>query len=243
VPNYPDDSDSVPFEHLEARVVDTDGAPVANIPAQACGFNLCLFGDTDGDGRVVHEGQHDLQSAAFKYGDGVRYAQLALLLGEGPDYALGDQITLALPPIANAMPFQSGTTLRSGGVELTIASDADVEFDVLAVAEDERVFLASEFPPDRFPETAQAEDFAALFALGPVKTKLCPPAQLRLPNSNGIAPGTKLELFAHGTDVRGEFAPYGQWARVSGATVSGDGEFIETDPDEGLPFVAVIGVR
>jgi hypothetical protein len=242
VPRYPDDSAPLSFETLVARVVDENGAPVPAMTAQACGFNLCLDVRTDAQGRVAYEEEQELQRAAFKYGDGLRYAQLALLLGEGPDYELGDQVSLALPPLSGADRFASGTTLRSGGAELRLEPNTDVGFDLL-VQEQERVFLASEFPGDRFPEAPQGEGFVALFALGPVKTKLCPPARLRLPNEQGLEPGAKVSLFVHGTDVRTEFAPYGEWAEVSGATVSDDGKFIETNPGEGLPFISVIGVK
>jgi hypothetical protein len=243
VPEYPDESERVPFERLEARVVDPDGAPVAGTMAQTCGINLCLVGTTDSAGRVLHVDDQEMQLPAFKYGDGIRHAQFALVLGAGPEHDLGDQITVALPAIDTAERFRPGATLRSGDVELELHPDTHIAIVEFEVSEEERVFLASEFPPDRFPAAARDQDFVALFGLGPVKTKLCPPGRLRLPNNQGLAPGARVTLFAHGTDVSVEFAPYGGWAEVSTATVSEDGAFIETDPDQGLPFISVIGVR
>jgi hypothetical protein len=245
LPKYPDDGDLQPFSRLEARVVDERGRPVPDIMAQACGFNLCLFGSTDTQGRVVHASDEDMAGVAFKYGDGLRYAQLAFPLGAGPEHVPGDQVTVALPDVRTGMPFEPGTTLSSSGVELALAQDAVVTVNVFDFDQDERVFLATEFPAASFPAVAESEDFLALFALGPVKTKLCPPAKLRLPNTTGLPAGTQVGVFVHGIDVSADysFAPYGGWAEVSRAAVSQDGETIETDPDEGLPFLSVIGIR
>jgi hypothetical protein len=244
VPEFTDDSEDVPFEHLEARVVDTEGNPLGGVKAQACGVNLCLFGDTDDAGNVVHDDSQELQSAAFKYGDGVRQAQLALLLpGPGPEYLLGDQVTVLFPELTGASPFEPGTTLSSQGIELVLEANTEVELDVLTYPEEEQVFVAAEFSTGAFPEVALDWDFQMLVALGPAHTKLCPPAKLVLPNSPGLAPGTELTVLVHGTDVRGEFAPYGRFEPVSSAVVSDDGERIETPQGEGLPFLGVIGLR
>lgn len=243
VPNYPDESDSVPFERLEARVVDEGGRPVAGTTAQACGLDLCLFGDTDGVGRIVHTERAELRKVAFKYGDGVRHAQLALLLGAGPRHELGDQITLTLPDLGSGSALVPGTTLESSGVELTLDPTTTITMD-LALEDEEEVFLAEEFPREAFPSVAADQDFVAMFALGPPKTKLCPPARLRLPNSTGLSAGSRVSVVLHGIDpVAYTHAPYGGWAEVSTATVSEDGAFIETEPTEGLPMLSVIGIR
>ena len=145
--------------------------------------------------------------------------------------------------LSTGSPFEPGRTLRSSGVELELSSDVKVELDLFEFSEEEQVFLAREFPEAAYPETARDEGFLMLVALGPVKAKLCPPAKLTVPNSRNLDPGTELSIYAHSTDVEAEFAPYGEWAPVSDATVSEDGQTIVTDAGQGLPFLSVIGIK
>lgn len=243
VPRFEDDSEAVPFERLEARVVGPDGEPLAGVRAQACGINICLSTPTDSAGRIVYNEPTELQRGAFKYGNGIQQPLLALLLDDEPEHLLGDQITLTFPDVATASPLEPGTTVRSEGVELELAADVDIEIPPFDYDEDERVFVAREFPLDAFPEAVAGQDFVMLVGLGPAHTQLCPPAKLVLPNTAGLPAGRELSLFVQSTDVLGEFAPYGAWAEVSTATVSADGERIETDADQGLPVLGVIGLR
>ena len=80
-------------------------------------------------------------------------------------------------------------------------------------------------------------------ALTPAATMMCPRASLRVPNSPDWPAGARAEFFLHGVDVAEEWAPYGGWAKVSGGAVSEDGTAIETDPNEGIPALSVVGIR
>lgn len=83
----------------------------------------------------------------------------------------------------------------------------------------------------------------ALFGLGPLETRLCPPAQLTVANVPGWEPGTLVEFLLHGSDISEEWAPYGGWAPVSTGFVSDDGSTIATESGRGLPVLGLIGVR
>lgn len=245
VPHFPDDSDPVPFESLRARVVDPDGNPIAGTVAQACGINLCLNipGGTPSDGVASIDDSQMLQLAAFKYGDGLRHAQFAVLLDAQPNHDLGDQLTVAFPALETGSPFEPGATLTSSGVELELTDDTSVELDLLSFSKEEHVFVAAEFPTNAFPAAASDQSLDALFALGPLKTKFCPPAQMRLPNTAALPSGARVEFLVHSTDIRADFAPYGQWAKVSEGEVTSDGDWIGTDEDGGVPVLGVVGVR
>jgi len=80
-------------------------------------------------------------------------------------------------------------------------------------------------------------------ATTPVDAKFCPHASLSLPNTAGWAPGTAVELWVHGVTLDEEWAPYGGWGKVSGATVSSDGARIETNAGDGVPMLGLFGVR
>lgn len=244
VPHFPDESDPIPFESLRARVVDPDGNPVAGTVAQACGINLCLDkGRTLSDGVASFDDSQMLQRAAFKYGDGLRHAQLAFLLDAQPNHDLGDQITVALPAVETGSPFEPGATLTSSGVELELSDDTKVELVLLGFSKEEQVFVAAEFPTNAFPAAASEESLDAMFALGPLKTKFCPPAKLRLPNSAALPAGARVEFLFHSTDVHADYAPYGEWAKVSEGEVTSEGDWIETDDEGGVPVLGVLGVR
>src|SRR5512140_1271463 len=52
-PGFAGSPAQVPFEHLSATVQDLDDNPVPDVPAQACGVNVCLNGTTDTAGHVL----------------------------------------------------------------------------------------------------------------------------------------------------------------------------------------------
>lgn len=244
VPHFELHSEPSAFNRLSARVVDTDGATVPNTTAQACGTNICIPGETDSSGRITIDNPQQLADGAFKYGDGLHYAQFALLLSGGPDYALGDQITIALPPVAEGDAFISGKTSISSDAELTLAADATVQYDFLAFPEEEQhVFVARPLLSEDYPDAARLTPaLDVVWALGPLKTKLCPPAELRVPNVSGIEVGSQVEFLLHSTDVSGAWAPYGDWRAVASGQVTDDG-YITTDADSGIPQLGALGIR
>lgn len=244
VPRVENEAEAEPFEQLSAVVVDQAGDPVADTIVQACGLNVCLQGNTTAQGRAVINGEDEIEKLAFKYGDGLHHAQVALLLSGASTYDLGEQRTVSFPAADPDNRFEGGSTLTSSDVELSLADDTVTTIDVLSYAdESEHLFVAQAFEQDGFPEAAEDEGFDSLWALGPAKTEFCPPAQLSLPNVTEVEPGTAVDLLLLVTDVSGRYGLYGEWTVVADATVSDDGDHIVTDAGRGIPELGLIGVR
>lgn len=244
VPEFPQDDPPEPFAQLNARVVDQDGEGVPSVIAQVCGLDLCLFGETDEFGYIQHKQSTEMKRFAFKYGDGVRYAQFARLLTDGATYDLGDQATVAFPAASESAAFEAGQVVTSGAFELDL-TDTTAKIDMLSFPNDEQhVFVASELEPERWPDAVPSDQqIEQLVALGPLKTKFCPPAALTWPNTAQLPADAAVELLLHITDTANHWGAYGTFASVATGHVSSDGESITTDTDSGLPELGVIGVR
>ena len=52
-PGYAEVVDPRSISSVKARIVDTQGAPVAEVPVQVCGTSLCYRGHTEEDGAVI----------------------------------------------------------------------------------------------------------------------------------------------------------------------------------------------
>lgn len=244
VPIVDQSYEPVPFEKLTATVVDETGDPVSKLLTQACGLDVCLNGETNTKGETTIAGDHDISKLAFKYGDGLYYAQVALLLPEETTHDLGEQRTLRLPLDEATDYFEPGETSTSSDVQLTLSNDAEVHIDELSYADpSEHRFAAAGVTAEAFPEAAEDQGFISLWALGPAKTEFCPPAKLTLPNLTELEPETPVELFLLITDVYGRWGRYGEWTQVATAHVSEDGKHLVTDPDHGIPELGLVGVR
>jgi len=236
------------FARLQAVVVDQDGDPVPDITAQACALNLCLFGSTDDVGavRFTESPPQAMRRPAFKYGDGLTFAQFARPLDAAlTEHELGEQRTVAFPSLSGAELIGHGDN-SSGGARLTVADDASIHFDILSFPEDDdHRFLAVEVPTEVWPDavTLSGFDFESVWALGPLKTTFCPKAQLELDNTTGLEAGTEVEFLIHVTDTLQEWGVYGGWGRMSGGRVSDDGQKIVTDEDDGIYQLGVVAIR
>jgi hypothetical protein len=247
-PGYFGASPEVNVVHISATVVDENGIPVPNMLAQACGVNVCVNGTTDGSGLVVIDTNSQQKKPAFKYGDGRTHAKFALLLDGGSpvDVDLGQQRTVAFDPPESGAELSPGKTASSRGVDLRLASDSNpvkpdpFDFDT----PDLRKFRAAEVSAQNAPAAVDASlGFGIVYALTPLGTELCPPAELTIPNSANYPAGSAVEVYLHGIDVGETWAPYGGWAKVSSGTVSADGKTISTAEEGGLPALSAIGVR
>src|SRR5687768_5921015 len=68
-------------DSVDATILDETGQPVANKQVELCGINLCLYGTTNAQGfATVSGGGQTLTQPAFKYGNGLEYAKLGVLL-------------------------------------------------------------------------------------------------------------------------------------------------------------------
>jgi hypothetical protein len=84
---------------------------------------------------------------------------------------------------------------------------------------------------------------SVVWALAPLKTKLCPKAQLRVPNTTSLKANSAVEFLLHATDVAGAWAAYTEWGLHATGHVTPDGQWIETDADSGIEQLGVFGIR
>jgi hypothetical protein len=237
----------VAFAHLSATVLDLDGNPVSDVPAQACGVNICLNGTTSTDGSVVIDQTANIDVPAFKYGGGKYYAKFALPLGtKGPiDVDLGDETTVAFDAPEHGVPIVPGTEATSNGITLAPPTGATVNVDPLDYDTPAlQNFRAVEIPVDKAPTAVDPQfGFGIVVALTPVAATICPAAKLRVPNTAKYPAGSRVQFFVHGTEVDEEWSRYGGFGMVSEGSVSADGATVETDDAGGIPILSVVGVR
>jgi hypothetical protein len=234
---------------VQAVVLDTDGAPVdEGLLVQVCGVNvgtnLCVNGEVGADGAVSVATDYDFPKPAFKYGDGLRFGKLSLLIEVPSDGAnLG---TLHLPRLpATGAPVRAGATAASGGARLTLAAGTEMEVDRLVYrTPDDEAFRAAALPLDLVtPELDAGAGLELLYTLAPIDMAFCPAATLELPNSAGWEPGTAVEFLLQGLDIDQQpWAPYGEWAVIATGEVDESGEHVITT-ERGVRLLGSIGVR
>jgi hypothetical protein len=248
-PGYHADSAPVVLASVSARISDAQGSPVANLPVQVCGLDLCINGQTDGQGRAAVSLGMPETLPAFKYGTGFdasagfEFAKFAVPLGATSTQDLGNITAVRLPDFAEGVPITTGE-IQMGPVALEVASGTKVLHDLLTYTEDiELRFRSAEIPPDgSVPAVPASLGLSAAYALGPVGTRLCPPAGLSIENTLQWPPGTEVEFFLHGVEIDEEWAPYGGWAKIADGAVNAAGTRLESATG-GLPILSAIGVR
>lgn len=234
------------IEFASATVLDINGNALENILVQACGLDQCFNGTTNASGFASVVVNKEIKKPAFKYGglsqNGTITGKFAVLLKAGQN-DLGNVVTLPLPAMGS--PLAAGKSAVSGGVTITLAANATIEHDSIVYdSEDLQGFRADQVPMGQEPAGLDpALKLELLFAVSPIDSFFCPPAQVSVANSLGWAPGTAVEFFALGLDVGEEYLPYGEWAKASDGAVSADGLKIETAASGGLPVLTAFGIR
>lgn len=234
---------------VQAVVLDEAGGPAdEGLLVQVCGVNvgtnLCVNGAVGENGEVAVATDYDFPKPAFKYGDGLLFGKLSILLDVPAESV--DLGTVHLPrlPAAGA-PVLAGETAESGGARLTLAAGTEVKVDKLVYrTAEEQAFRAAALPSDLVsPEVDRGAGLELLYTLAPVDMTFCPGATLELPNTAGWEPGTDVEFLLQGLDIDQQpWAPYGEWAVVTTGEVSEDGEHVVTTGD-GVRILGSIGVR
>ncbi len=243
-PGFGGNEPDVAIGVLTASVVDQDGMPAANTSAQVCGTDVCFAETTSAAGTVTVTVNDTLKAPAFKYGDGLGYAKIAIVLPAG-DSDYQNVVTAKLPEIGTGDSLVPGASAKSGGITIDVPAGGTVEFDTL-VYEDEstQTFRAAEIPLGAdFPGVDPALGLDAVFGVAPLETVFCPAATVHIPNTPQYPAGADVEIFIQGLDVLQHWAPYGQWEKVSDGKVSADGSEIVTADGQGFPLLSTFGVR
>ena len=243
-PGYSTDSAPVTINEVDALLRDPSGTGVSNLPVQVCGTDQCFNGMSGKDGRTTVQPHSKLTQAAFKYGDGFDFAELAAPLGTEASQNLGTLVALPLPAIADGAAFPKSGSVTNGDVTLSLAVGTQTVHDTLTYEEaPDRVFRTVQIPiADSKAALDPSFQFELGYAVAPLGTTFCPPAQLSLANSLQWPSGTEAEVFIQGLDVAEQWAPYGTWVKVAEATVSADGKTIDT-VSGGIPILSSIAVR
>jgi len=243
---------------VTARLVDETGTPMAaGQPVYICGLDLCSPpGTTDGTGSVTISTTLSEKKPAFKVGDALTYAELAIPLLMGTtDFTAGGTMVLNTAKLQGkaGAALTPGTDATSGDVTVSIPSGASVGIDGLVyVTPDQQLFRAVSIPiANDGPVLASAgvSGFQLLYGVAPAETTLCPPAKVTValphatltPNDFGWTPGTAVEFWITTVDTGQTYAPYAGWAKTSGGTVSADGKSVTTT--DGFLFLENFAIR
>jgi len=209
-----------------------------------CGLNQCFVDATGENGTVDVTPHANLLRPAFKYGDGLDFAELAVPLSGPAVQNLGALIALPLPPFSEGAAFPGSGSVTNGDVTLHLEAGTATSHDLLTYADSSQLTLRSTQIPIAESELALDPSFGfeLAYAVAPLGTKFCPAARLSLKNSLAWASGTLVLVFVQGLDVNEKWAPYGSWVQVAEAVVSSDGSRIETTQG-GIPILSSIAVR
>jgi hypothetical protein len=198
---------------------------------------------TDATGSVTVSTTLSEKRPAFKVGDTIAYAELAIPLATATtDLTAGGTKVINTAKLSDkpGAALTPGMAATSGDVTLTIPAGASVDIDTIIYdTPDKQLFHAVSIPlANEGPWLASSEktDFAILYGVSPAETTICPAAQVTValphatmtPNDLGWTAGTKVEFWVMTTDVGQTYAPYAGWARMSGGTVSADGKSVTT---------------
>jgi hypothetical protein len=230
---------------VSGRIVDQDGAGIPTARAQLCarlspgGSLVCLTPNgvsSTGDFAIaVPESARCMTSVTMRLVDfsrprGATYCELELapvaaLVELTEPFVLHDtEPPAALPPVAN--PTESRVVVLADGVELDVIPE-ELTVEVYQSMAGARVAMGPACM------LAAAPELRALYAFSPEPTLFTGRMGLRLPNTEGLAPGTEVSLHVLGglstrlPDDREVWE--GEWAEFGTGTVDTDGAMITSD--------------
>jgi hypothetical protein len=238
---------------VSAKLVDETGAPVAaGQPLYICGINICISPKSVGTGGTAAISTNvEIKKPAFKYGDGIEYAEFAIPLTTSPsDFRMQGTGLLATARLADksSAPLVPGADATSGDVTVSLAAGAAVSFDDLIYdTAESQVFRAVNIPLTNAGPLlpAEPEGFALLYGVSPARTTVCPAAKVtvKLPDNLGWAPGAPVEFWITTTDIGQTYAPYAGWALMSEGEVSEDGKTVVTSEGQGFLALEHFAIR
>jgi len=227
-------NDALQGHTARGRVVDLSGAPVVDIYVTVS-TEFCVPDRTSATGTFIVK--NILPSSSKRlilYGPTAKdgpYASLSFAFTDGDaDVELPAIVT---PKLETPLAYRADLTdpqrlTTSDGFAMTVrAADLHVEgFD------DTKLF-AVPIPIAKAPPFAVASKLHALYVLEPLQSTLAKPAPVEFPNPNGLAAGSKVDVFQ---------LDYwkGELVRRAGGHVRDDGKVV-TDDGEGITELTWIG--
>ncbi len=214
-------------------VLDNGNTPLANVTASIQGTNLTALTDNDGRFTIANAPVGSIElfidgstsTAAEPY----PFLEFPLVTVAGQDNHLPSPIFLPELDLDN-----SKVVGGDEDVTLTMKGVPGVEFTVLAHSatfpDGSKVgrLSVSQVHSDKVPMPPPNATAPHLFwTVQPPRVKFNPPMRIKIPNTEGIPPGTVTEIFCYNHDLE-EFASGGT------ARVSEDGSRIVSDPGSGV---------
>lgn len=250
---------------VTAAIVDETGAPVVGQPVYICGINICSSPTmTTASGTVSISTNLAMQKPAFKFGDTVSYAELAIpLTAATTDFTMTGTGKLATAKLAGkpGATLTPGADATSGDVTVSLVAGATVGIDTIIYdTSDNQKLRAVGIPltnvgpvlaPVTVGDGGTPAGFQLLYGVAPSETTLCPAAKVTValphttmtPNDLGWAPGTAVEFWIMTTDTGQTYAPYAGWAKMSDGVVSADGTSVATVDGQGFIFLESFAIR
>jgi hypothetical protein len=263
-PGFPGVGTSLTPVSVTAKVVDENGAPVAGQPVYICGTNICSSPGTTGpDGSVVlHNDAGHQTDPAFKFGDTLAYAEMAVSISmPTTDLTAGGMKLVATGKLSDkpAAALVPGGSATSGDVTVTLAPGTVPGYDgIIYDTADARKLRTVTIPLDNLAQVfaplminGMPADFSLVYGVRPAETLLCPagkitvalPHKNMMPNDLGWAAGTMVEFWIMTTDTLQQYAPYGSWTKESDGVVSADGTTVSTVDGGGFLLLENFAIR
>lgn len=248
---------------VTAAVVDETGAPVVGQPVYICGIDLCSPpATTDSSGKVSIQMAYSEERAAFRVGDTIHYAEIAIPLAKAvTDFTVGGGV-LVIGKLSDktGATLTPGASATSGDVTIGLAKGTTVGIDQLVYdTSDTQKFRAVSIPVAKatvelgeLTSDSGGGAFALFYGVAPLETPFCPAASVSValphatqtPNNDfGWAPGTAVEFWITTIDVGQVYAPYAGWRKMSDGAVSADGKTAVTSPGQGFTFLENFAIR
>jgi hypothetical protein len=247
-------------KQVTAKIVDETGAPIAaGQPVYICGIDICSNpAMSQAGGAVTISTTLSMKKPAFKVGDTINYAEIAIpLTTPTMDFTMGgtaviNTAKLSGKPGATLTP---GAAAVSGDVTVSIPNGATVGIDPLVYSTpDQQKLRAVSIPLTNegpWLASASATGFSLLYGLAPSETPVCPPAKVTValphvqmtPNDLGWTAGEMVEFWIMTTDTGQTYAPYAGWAKMSDGVVSADASSVSTVDGGGFIYLESFAIR
>jgi hypothetical protein len=243
---------------VKANIVDDTGAAVVGTSIFICGIDICSTpGTTQAGGAANISTTLMMKKPAFKFGDGVNYAEMAIpLTMMSTDFTTGNMV-LATGKLSDKTGADLNPGMSAVSGDVTVAVPANAMVTVLPA------FPSSNFRAVSIPlanvgpilnpvmVNNMPANFKLLYGVTPAGTNVCPAAKVTvalphaqmMPNDFGWTAGAMVEFWIMTTDTGQTYAPYAGWAKISDGTVSMDGKSVSTVDGQGFPDIENFAIR
>jgi hypothetical protein len=223
-----------PVGAITGRIVDVDGAPLADLEVQCCTSDTCYVGSTDDDGQYRF-GQLLLIPRKFRViselGDTIDGLFYQDVIADVTTDLGRDAILQPLPETSTN--WTGGTVLLAGGALQMTAPEGALHFETAEPSPvGARAIAPADLPPfDREPWRVAGSE-AMAFVITPFHLTSAAPVDVRVLDGVSAVPGTRFAVWSVDADDATA-------TEVGTATVDPDGALV-TDPGHSLKNLSVI---